>query len=61
MDDKETSTSHDSGPVLREVDNLQYRGNNVPRVIRLAWTVLIVFSLYYLWRFMMPDLLEWMK
>jgi hypothetical protein len=39
---------------LKETDYLRYKGNNVPRVIRLAWTLIIVFSIYYLAKYMWP-------
>lgn len=44
-----------------EKDFLQYRGNNVPRFIRLAWTILIVFCVYYLASYAWPDLKAWLK
>jgi hypothetical protein len=46
--------------VEREVDLLRYEGNNVPRVLRFAWTLLIVFCVVYLARFMWPDLMTWL-
>jgi len=33
---------------LKEVDYLVYRGNAVPKIIRLLWTVLVIFLAYYL-------------
>jgi hypothetical protein len=45
----------------RETDQLRYRGAGVPRIIRLAWTLMAVFSVYYLGRYMVPDLIEWMN
>lgn len=47
--------------VEKEVDLLKYEGNHVPRVLRLAWTVLILFSIAYLIKYMVPDLRYWMK
>lgn len=45
----------------QEHDYLNYTGNKVPRVIRLAWTVLIAFSLYYLFSYAVPALMNYMK
>lgn len=45
----------------RETDYLEYRGSEVPKVIRLAWTVFILFGLYYLAVNLVPDLKHWMK
>ena len=42
-----------------EKDFLKYTGNKVPRVIRLAWTVLIVFVAMYVIAYALPDLKEW--
>jgi hypothetical protein len=44
-----------------ETDELRYRGNQVPRIIRFAWTALAIFSVIYLARYMWPDLMEWIK
>jgi hypothetical protein len=33
---------------LKEVDYLVYRGNAVPKIIRLVWTILVIFLAYYL-------------
>lgn len=46
--------------IEKETDLLQYKSNNVPRVLRFAWSVLIIFSLVYLARYMVPDLREWL-
>jgi hypothetical protein len=45
----------------KEVDRLRYSGNTVPRVIRLVWTIMAIFTIYYLGRYMVPDLGEWLK
>jgi len=45
----------------KETDLLVYRGNSVPRFLRLAWTLLVIFSIYYLAKFMWPDLKLWMN
>lgn len=50
----------ENNPQSSEKDFLIYRGNNVPRVIRLAWTILVLFCLYYLGSYMWPDLMTWM-
>lgn len=44
-----------------EKDFLQYRGNKFPRVLRLAWTVFMVFAAIYLIKFLWPDLTQWMN
>jgi hypothetical protein len=38
----------DKGSPQKEVDFLVYRGNAVPRVIRLVWTLFTIFLIYYL-------------
>jgi len=45
----------------KEVDHLKYVGNQIPRFIRLAWTIFLVFGLYYLAAFMWPDLKTWIS
>jgi hypothetical protein len=55
-DSKLTSTADE-----KEVDRLRYSGNDVPRVIRLFWTLMAIFTVYYLGRYMVPDLGEWLK
>lgn len=47
-------------PESSEKDFLQYRGNKVPRVIRLAWTVFILFCAAYVAVYAWPDLKEWL-
>jgi len=44
----------------REVDLLQYQGNSFPRVLRLVWTILLIFCVVYLVRYMLPDLRIWL-
>ena len=44
----------------REIDQLRYRGNNVPRWLRFVWTVFAVFAVIYLLRYMGPDLKVWL-
>lgn len=46
-------------PESSEKDFLVYTGNKIPRIIRLAWTVLILFCIYYLAKYSWPDLLAW--
>jgi hypothetical protein len=45
----------------REVDQLRYKGNGVPRVLRFAWTVFILFSIAYLAYYAWPDLRSWLE
>lgn len=45
----------------RETDLLKYRGNDVPRILRFAWTALIIFSIFYLIKYMVPDLEIWLS
>lgn len=42
-----------------ESDFHVYSGNKFPRFLRFTWTVLIVFSIYYLVKYMWPDLALW--
>jgi hypothetical protein len=44
-----------------EKDFLRYRGNHVPRFLRFAWTVLLLFSIYYLAAYAWPDLRQWLS
>lgn len=44
----------------KETDLLRYRGNNVPRILRFAWTALVIFSIFYLVKYMVPDLRVWL-
>lgn len=46
---------------LQEKDFLAYTGNTIPRVIRLVWTLVIVFGLYYCIKFVWPDLVQWIQ
>lgn len=43
----------------QESEFLQYTGNKVPRVIRFAWTVLVLFIAAYCIRYVWPDLVQW--
>ena len=36
-----------------------YVGNAVPRILRFAWTVFILFGIVYMIRYAYPDLKEW--
>ncbi len=45
----------------QEKDFLKYSGNKVPRVIRLVWTALIIFAVYYLVIHAIPDFTEWIR
>ncbi len=44
-----------------EKDYLEYKGNTVPRVIRLAWTIFLGFAIYYVIANVLPDLGSWLK
>ncbi len=44
-----------------EKDFLHYTGSHIPRVIRLVWTILILFSVYYIAKYAWPNLLEALK
>lgn len=43
----------------RETDWHIYRGSHIPKLLRFAWTVFIIFGAYYLAHFMWPDLKSW--
>ncbi len=45
----------------QEKDFLQYKGNQVPRILRLVWTALIVFIAWYLAVNAWPDLRAWVE
>lgn len=47
-------------PETSEKDFLSYTGNKIPRIIRLAWSVLIAFCVYYMTKFSWPDLKLWL-
>ena len=49
-----------SEKMTKETDLLRYKGNDVPRSVRLWWTVVIVFSIGYLVIYMLPDLKVWL-
>lgn len=42
-----------------EKDFLQYTGNKIPRIIRLFWTIFMLFALYYIVDNLVPDLKTW--
>ena len=44
-----------------EVDQLKYRGSNIPWVIKLFWVILVIGLFYYLFTYAYPDLKEWMN
>jgi len=48
-------------PERSEKDFLVYSGNKVPRVLRLVWTVLILFCVFYLVAYAVPDLKAWLE
>lgn len=58
----EDMTASDAASSAREVDLLRYREgkDQVPRVLRLVWTLMGIFTIYYCAKYMWPDLLEWM-
>jgi hypothetical protein len=59
---EDITTSNASSGTAREVDLLRYREgkDEVPRVLRLVWTLMGIFTIYYCAKYMWPDLLEWM-
>ena len=42
----------------QEKDFLRYRSNKIPRVIRFAWTLFVLFATYYLITYFWPNLME---
>jgi hypothetical protein len=56
------ATPTDENANKKETEFLVYRGNNVPKVLRLAWTLLAIFIIYYLFieGSFLKDLSEWM-
>lgn len=48
-------------PSEKESDLLRYKGNAVPRVLRLAWTLMLFFAIFYLAKYMVPDLKLWLN
>lgn len=48
-------------PPSSEKDFLVYSGNKIPRIIRLAWSVVFLFGIYYLSVNMWPNLLVWIE
>lgn len=55
------TTPNPQGSSEKETDLLRYRGNNVPRILRFAWTALVIFSVFYLIKYMVPDLRVWLS
>lgn len=45
----------------QEKDFLTYTGNKIPRVIRMVWTLLLVFCGVYVVLYLLPDLSQWIK
>ncbi len=45
----------------QEKDFLAYKGNNVPRIIRLVWTAILIFMVWYLAANAWPDLKLWLE
>jgi hypothetical protein len=50
-----------SNDKTREVDLLVYKGNKVPKLLKIAWVILILFCIWYLISFMVPDLKVWIQ
>ncbi|QQR79940.1 MAG: hypothetical protein IPJ69_11430 [Deltaproteobacteria bacterium] len=57
-----------NGPTINknESDNepegeILYQGNAVPKVLRVAYGVFIVFLTVYVSKFLIPDLVGWLK
>lgn len=44
-----------------EVDLLKYRGNAVPKAIKLIWIIMAVAFFYYMFQYSLVDLKEWLK
>ena len=42
-------------------DKNEYQGNTIPLVIKILWAMLVVWIFYYLIKYMIPDLREWMN
>lgn len=51
--------SEDNPPSDRKNPH-KYIGNHIPFFIKLAWVILILWILYYLLIYMIPDLKIWM-
>jgi len=43
-----------------EVERLVYRGNKIPNFLRLGWTAIFVFTIYYVVAYSWPDLKHWL-
>lgn len=50
------NSENQNQPITRETDYLRYRGNSVPRFLRLIWTLLILFCIFYMVKWAWPDL-----
>lgn len=44
-----------------ELDKQQYVGNSIPLVIKIFWGVFVVWLLWYLSKFMFPNLSVWLS
>ena len=44
-----------------DVPKNEYRGHAIPVVIKLVWAILIIWGLYYSFKFAVPDLQEWLS
>ncbi len=53
------NTPQSPGP--KETDQLVYKSNQVPRALRLVWTLFFLFSIFYMMQFAWPDLREWIQ
>lgn len=45
----------------KERDFHHGEGHRVPLVIKIAWTVLITWAIYYLFTYSLPDLKNWIQ
>ena len=45
---------------LQEKDFNKYQSDKIPKFLRFAWTVLILWSIYYFFRYSLPDLKIWL-
>lgn len=46
---------------MEQQDKFEYKGNNIPFVIKLVWIILISWAVYYLFSYSLPDIKNWLK
>lgn len=44
-----------------DLPNPHYKGNRIPIVLKLVWTIGLIYFAYYLYRNAWPDLQQWLK